>query len=531
MAKMIQFDDEARDALRRGVDQLAGAVRVTLGPRGRNVVIDRLNGTPTITNDGLTIAREIELANPFENMGAQLVREVAVKTGEVAGDGTTTATILAHSLVSRGLQAIAAGHNPMALKRGIDRAVQAVVAELARTARTVRDRNDLLQVARVSAGDDAVGDMIAEAMDRVGSTGVITIEDGRGMKDTLEVVEGLRIDRGYLSPYFVTDPSNMEVVLDNALVLVTELRVTAAQEVLGVLEHAAQAGRPLLIIADDVEGEALATLVVNRLRGTILCVAVRAPEAGDRRRDLLDDVAVMTGATVVTRELGRTLERFQPADLGRAKRVRVDSGTTTVIEGGGTSHAIRERLTQLDKALAASDSDYDRGALRQRIARVSGGIAVIRVGAPTEIEFTERRGRFDDALAATRSAVEEGMVTGGGVALLRAQAVLDELVRAGDESIGIAIVRHALEQPARQIAENAGEPGAVVIERIREGHGAFGYDALAGEYADLDAAGIVDAAKVTRCALQNAASIGTLLLTTDAVVVDAPGEDEAPPEE
>ncbi len=531
MGKMIQFDDQAREAMRRGVDQLAGAVRVTLGPRGRNVVIDRLNGTPTITNDGFTIAREIELADPFENMGAQLVREVAVKTGEVAGDGTTTATILAHSIVSRGLQAIAAGNNPMAVKRGIDRAVTAVVAELARTARTVRDRNDLLQVARVSANEDAIGDMIAEAMDRVGSSGVITIEDGRGMKDTLEVVEGLRISRGYLSPYFVTDPANMEVVLENPLVLLTELRITAAQEVLGVLEHAVQAGRPLLIVADDVEGEALATLVVNRLRGTAHCVAVRAPEAGDRRRALLDDIAVLTGATVVTRELGRTLERFEPADLGRAKRVRVDSETTTVIEGGGSSKAIRARLTLLEKSLAACDSEYDRDELRQRIARVSGGIAVIRVGAPTELEQSERRGRFDDALAATRSAVEEGVVTGGGVALLRAQSVLDAMVAKGDEAVGIAIVRHALEQPARQIAENAGEPGGVVIERIREGKGAFGYDALAGAYSDLDVAGIVDAAKVTRCALQNAASIGTLMLTTDAVVVDAPGDDESPPEE
>ncbi len=526
MGKLIQFDDEARNALRRGVDKLAGAVRVTLGPRGRNVVIDHRDGNPTITNDGLTIAREIELENPFENMGAQLVREVAIKTGQVAGDGTTTATVLAHSLVSRGLQAVAAGHNPMAVKRGIDHAVEAVVEDLRRQARTVNNRADLQRVARVSAGDDTIGNMVADALDRVGASGVITIDEGRGMTDTLEVVEGVRFDHGYLSPYFVTDAESMEVVLDNPLVLITDLRVSAAQEVLGVLEHAAATRRPLLVIADDVEAEALATLVVNRLRGTLHCVAVRAPASGERRRELLEDLAVLTGATLVTRDMGRSLERFHAPDLGRAKRVVVDHDSTTIIEGGGDAVAIRARVAELERALTGAGTDHDRELLRERIARLTGGVALIHVGAASALELAERKNRFDDALAATRSAVEEGMLTGGGVALLRAQKSLDSSKARGDEKIGYDIVRLALEQPTRQIAENAGERGEVVVARTREQTGGFGYDALAGVYCDLDAAGIVDPAKVTRCALQHAASIGTLMLTTDAIVVDAPGKDD-----
>jgi len=530
MGKRIQFDDAAREALRRGVDQLAGAVRVTLGPRGRNVVIDRRDGSPTITNDGLTIAREIELADPFENMGAQLVREVALKTGQVAGDGTTTATVLAHGLVSQGLRAIASGASPMALKRGIDRAVEAVVESLRLQARAVKSREDFVRVAAVSANDGSIGALIADAMDRVGRTGVITIDEGRGTTDTLEVVEGVRIDRGFLSPYFVTAPETMEVVLENAWVLLTELKVTAAQEILAVLEHAAQARRPLLIIADDVEGEALATLVVNRLRSTLNCVAVRAPATGDRRRDSLEDLAALTGARLVTRELGRALERFEPDDLGRARRVVVDRDTTTLIGGGGDAAGIRSLVARLERELETCDSKYDRDTLAERLGRLTGGIAVVRVGAATEFALGERKARYDDALAATRAAVEEGMVTGGGVALLRAQPALKSLALSGDEAAGARIVLEALEGPARQIADNAGEEGRVVVERIRAGKGAFGFDAVRRKFCDLDAAGIVDPTKVTRCALQHAASIGSLVLTTDAIVVDEESE-EAPPEE
>jgi chaperonin GroEL len=529
MGKLIQFDEEARGALRRGVDQLAGAVRVTLGPRGRNVVIDRRSGTPTITNDGLTIAREIELENPFENMGVQLLREVALKTGQVAGDGTTTATVLAHSMVVHGLKAVASGRNPIAIKRGMDRAVELVVSDLRRQARQVNDHADLERVAWVSAGDPAIGAMIADALQRVGPQGVVTIDEGRALRDTLEVVEGMRFDEGYLSPYFVTDPETMQVVLENPLVLLTDLRVTAAEELLDVLEHAAQARRPLLVVAEDVEAEALATMVVNRLRGTLQDVAVRAAGAGDRRRELLEDLAVFTGATVVTREMGRALRRFRPEDLGRARRVMVERDTTTLIEGGGRAPEIRGQLERLERELRAAESGFDRDGLRQRIGRLSGGVAVIRVGGATELELGERKSRFEDALAATRSAVEEGMVTGGGVALLRTQRALDAAGAGDEERAGFAIVRAALEQPARQIAENAGEPGAAVVERMRSGEGGFGYDALANRFCDLDSAGIVDPAKVTRCALQHAASIGTLVLTTDAIVVDAPETEEEPP--
>ncbi len=530
MGKRIEFDDQARQSLRRGVDQLAGAVRVTLGPRGRNVVIDHLHGVPTITSDGLAIAREIELVNPFENLGAQLVREVAIKTGEVAGDGTTTATVLAHGIVSRGLEAVAAGHNPMALKRGIERAVNLVVEDLKRQARAVDGREDLQRVAVISANDSRIGSLVAEAFDRVGRSGVVTVDEGRGLTDTLEVVEGVRLDYGYVSPYFVTRGEDMTVTLEHPFVLLTSLRLAAAQEVLAVLEHAAQAGRPLVVIAEDIEGEALATMVVNRLRGTIACVGVRLPQSGERGRELLEDLAVLTGATLVTREMGRTLDRLEPGDLGRAQRVVVDRDTTTLIEGGGDARIIRDRIAKLDRAAGAAGPGFERDALRQRVARLSGGIAVVRVGAPTELEMAERRTRYDDALAATRSAVEEGTVPGGGVALLRTAHVLESLSLSEDEQMGVTIVSKALEQPARQIAENAGEPGGVVIERIRGGKDAFGYDALKGRYCDLNAAGIVDPTKVTRCALQHAASIGTLVLTTDAIVVDDSDEEPEAPE-
>ena len=531
MGKQIRFDEAARNSLRRGVDQVAGAVRVTLGPRGRNVVIDRGRGSPTITNDGLTIAREIELENPFENMGAQLVKEVALKTGQAAGDGTTTATVLAHSVVSRGLEAIAAGHNPNAVRRGIERAVAAVVEELRRQSRQVRNRDDISRVATVSANADAhVGAMIADAMERVGRHGVITVNEGRGIETTLEVVEGMRFDRGYLSPYFVTNAESMDVMLESALVFLTEFKLTRAQELLKVLEHAAAAGRPLLVVADDIEGEALATLVVNRLRGTLTSVAVRAPDTGDRRREVLEDLAVLTGARLYAADLGLSLERFTAADFGRARRVLVDCDHTTIMEGGGVPAEIRKRIAALERELKACDSDYDRERLRQGLARLTSGVAVIHVGAPTELAMAERKARVEDALAATRSAVEEGLVAGGGVALLRAQSGLRALRLPGDERVGLEIVHRALEEPARQIAANAGEEGGVVVERIRSGTGWFGFNALTGEYGDLEEFGILDPTKVARCALQHAASIGSLVLTTDAIVVDSP-EDDAEPEQ
>jgi len=533
MGKRIEFDDAARAALWRGVDQLAGAVRVTLGPRGRNVVIHRRDGPPTITNDGLTIANEIELENPFENMGVQLLREVASKTGESAGDGTTTATVLAHRIIGEGLRAVAAGSHPMAIKRGIDHAVSTVVAELRRRATRIEDRADIVRVARVAANHDhAMGEMIAEALERVGRQGMVSIEDGHGFETKLEVVEGMRFDRGYLSPYFVTDPEAMSVTLENALVLLTDLKLSSAQQVLHALETVARMGRPLLLVADDVEGEALATLVVNRLRGTLASVAVKAPAIGDERRALMDDLAVVTGARIISAERGSTLDRVESLDFGRVKRVVVDRDSTTLVEGGGDQTEIRGRLSQLRRELEQSDSDHERNQLRSRLSRLEGGIAVVYVGAATEVEMRERRSRLEDALAATRAAIEEGVVVGGGVALLRAQRAIERQGIDGDEGLGRAIVQRALEEPARQIAENAGEDGAVALANIRRGEGSFGYEALAGDYRDLVAAGVLDAAKVARCALQNAASIGGLVLTTDAIVVEVEdeGEEETPEE-
>jgi chaperonin GroEL len=532
MGKRIEFDAAAREALRRGVDQLAGAVRVTLGPRGRNVVIHRRDGAPTITNDGLTIASEIELENPFENMGVQLVKEVALKTGEVAGDGTTTATVLAHAVVGEGLKAIAAGCNPVAIKRGIERSVAAVVEELRKHSEQVRNRGDIERVAAVSARNDpAVGRLIADALDRVGHQGVVTVEEGRGFEITLEVVEGVRIERGYLSPYFVTDPETMAAELADALLLLTDRKLAGVRELLPAMEHAARLGRPLVVIADDVEGEALATLVVNRLRGTVASVAVRAPAVGEERRALLEDLGVLTGATPVFPERGTRLDAVRPEDLGRVKRVVVDRDSTTLVEGGGRQAEIRERIARLRRELERSESGFDRERARSRLGRLTGGVAVIQVGAATELEMRHRRSRVEDALAATRSALEEGMVVGGGVALLRAQPAVRALELPGDEAVGQRIVVRALEEPARQIAINAGVDGSLAVERIRAGHGAFGFNAETGEYGDLAAQGIVDAAKVTRCALQNAASIGSLVLTTDAIVVDAPDEEEPPPAE
>jgi chaperonin GroEL len=531
MGKRIEFDDVARASLRRGVEQLAGAVRVTLGPRGRNVVLDRGSGAPIITNDGLTIAREIELTDPFENMGAQLVREVATKTGEVAGDGTTTATVLAYGIIRRGLQAIAAGNNPVALRRGIERAVAAVVEDLRMRSRPVESREAIRRVAMVSANDDAaIGALVAEAVERVGRQGVITVEEGRGMETSLEVVEGVRIEGGYLSPYFVTHPDTMEAVLENPLVLLTEYKCSGARDLMAAMECAARVGRPLLVVAEDVEGEGLATLVVNRLRGTVSSVAVKAPKIGDRRRALLEDLAVLTGAHLFAADLGRGLDSIVESDLGRASRARIDRDTTTLVEGGGPAAAIRERIAAIERELAASDSDYDREWLRERLGRLSGGVAVIRVGAPTEVAMAERRSRIEDALAATHAALEEGVVVGGGVALLRARAAVRALSASGDEAVGRDLVFETLEEPARQIAENAGADGAVVVARILAGTDDYGFNALTGEFVDLFEAGIIDPTKVTRSALQHAASIGTMVLTTDAIVVDSESDEATPPE-
>ncbi len=532
MGKQIRFDDEARQSLRRGVEQLTSAVRVTLGPRGRNVVIDHGGGNaPTITNDGLTIAREIELANPFENLGVQMLREVALKTGQAAGDGTTTATVLAGSVICHGLSALASGHNPVAVKRGIDRAVVVVVDELKRQSRAVSDRADIARVATVSARqDEAVGDLIAEAMHRVGPRGVISVGEGRATRTTLELVEGTRIDDGYLSPYFVTDPERMETVLENAYVLIADTRLTEAQQLIPALELAARAGRPLVVIAEDVEGEALATLVVNRLRGTVPSIAIRAPFTGHRRRDALEDLAVLTGAKMFADDLGAQLERFSSSDFGRVRRLQADSDTTVLTEGGGDSAAIRDRIGRLEKEARAVNGS-DREWLEQRQARLQGGIAIVTVGAPTELERLERKSRIEDALAATRSAVEEGIVPGGGVALLRAQPALQKLSLEGGERAGVEIVLRAIEEPALRIAENAGADGPQTLARIREAKGPVGFDAVDGTIRDLERHGIVDPLKVTRCALQHAASIGALVLTTDAIVVDAPPPPEAPGEE
>ncbi len=524
MGKRIAFDDAAREALRRGVDQLAGAVRVTLGPRGRHVVIERAGAAPAITNDGVTVAREIELEDPLEDMGARLLKEVAQKTGDAAGDGTTTATVLAQALVGEGLRAVAAGHNPMALKRGIERAVAAAVADLHGRARAISAREDLLRVATVAARHDAhVGTLIADALDRAGLHGTVTVEEGRGLETVLEVVEGLRFDGGYLSPYFVNQPESMAVTLDDPLLLVADIKASAVRDVVDALELAAAAKRPLVVIAEDIEGEALATMVVNRLRGTVTSVALKAPEFGVARGEFLADLALLTGATVISREAGRTLESVTAADLGRAKRVEVDRDATVILEGGGDVAAIRAGITALERELAEASLESERARVRRRISRLTGGVAVIHVGGATEPEMKERKARVEDALAATRSAVEEGVVPGGGVALFLARAAVDALKLGAEEAVGAAIVRRALEEPLRRIAANAGEEPAVAAERTGARGGTFGFDAISGVYLDLEAAGVLDAAKVVRHALQNAASIATLLLTTDAVVVDEPG--------
>jgi chaperonin GroEL len=530
-AKELKFREEARSAMLQGVNTLANAVRVTLGPKGRNVVIGKKFGSPVITKDGVTVAKEIELKDKYENMGAQMVREVAVKTNDTAGDGTTTATVLAQAIFRQGVKNVTAGANPMSLQRGIQIATDAVVAELQRVSKKVKSQGDLMNVASVSANNDReIGKLISEAMEQVGKDGVVTVEEAKGLQTELEIVEGMQFDRGYLSPYFVTNADRMECVLDGPLILLHEKKIAAMRDLLPILEQAAGGGRPLLIIAEDIEGDALATLVVNKLRGTIKVCAVKAPAFGDRRKAILEDLAVLTGARVITEELGVKLENVQLSDLGTAKRVIVDKDTTTIVEGGGDPKAIQGRVATLRKQIEETTSDYDREKLQERLAKLAGGVAVVRVGAPTETAMKEIKTRVEDALNATKAAAQEGTVVGGGTALLRTGQVLDKLTDADPDVVtGIKIVRRALEEPLRRIAENAGQDGAVVVGKVEELKGNKGFNAATGEYEDLAAAGILDPTKVVRTALQNAASIAGLLLTTDAAVTDAPEPKKAAP--
>jgi chaperonin GroEL len=525
MAKQVVHGEDSRAAILRGVNQLADAVKVTLGPKGRNVVIDKKFGSPTITKDGVTVAKEIELKDTLENMGAQMVREVASKTSDVAGDGTTTATVLAQAIFKEGVRTVAAGANPMALKRGIEKAVTAVVAEIGKLSKPVAG-DAIAQVGTVSAnGDKTIGTIIAEAMDKVGKDGVITVEESKTMDTLLEVVEGMQFDRGYLSPYFVTDPDRMEAALEEPLILINEKKISNMRDLLPILEQVAKMGRPLLIIAEDVEGEALATLVVNKLRGTLNVAAVKAPGFGDRRKAMLEDIATLTGGKVISEDLGIKLESITLEDLGKAKKVTIDKENTTIVEGGGSGEAIDGRVKQIRAQIEETTSDYDREKLQERLAKLVGGVAVIKVGAATETEMKEKKARVEDAMHATRAAVEEGIVAGGGVALVRAGKVLDGLkVDEPDEQIGVNIVRRALEEPLRQIAQNAGKEGAVIVEKVAAGKDSYGFNAATEQYEDLVAAGVIDPAKVTRYALQNAASIASLMLTTEAMIAEYPEE-------
>ncbi len=529
-AKELLFSTDARAKLKRGIDHLAEAVKVTLGPKGRNVVIDKKFGSPTVTKDGVTVAKEIELSDPIENMGAQMVKEVATKTSDLAGDGTTTATVLAQAIFREGLKNVTAGANPMELKRGIDRAVEAIVAELAKLSSPTAGKKEIAQVGTISANNDPeIGKLIAEAMEKVGKDGVITVEEAKGLETTLETVDGMQFDRGYLSPYFVTDPEKMEAVLEDPYILIHDKKISSMKELLPVLEKVAQTGKPLLIIAEDVEGEALATLVVNKLRGTLKVAAVKAPGFGDRRKEMLIDISKLAGGKVVTEELGFKLENATLADLGRAKRVVIDKDNTTVVDGKGKSEDIQGRISEIKVAVEKSTSDYDKEKLQERLAKLSGGVAVINVGAATETEMKEKKARVEDALHATRAAVEEGIVPGGGVALLRAQHVLDRVKGTEDEKIGVEIVRKAIEEPIRMIVQNAGAEGSIIVAKIRESKDKnFGYNAATDVYEDLVKAGVIDPTKVTRTALQNAASIAGLLLTTECVVVEKKEDKPAP---
>jgi chaperonin GroEL len=527
MAKQIEFDAAARAMLKAGVDKLADAVKITLGPKGRNVVLDKKFGAPIITNDGVTIAREIELKDHYENTGAQMVREVATKTHDLAGDGTTTATVLAQALMTHGLRNVAAGANPIAMRRGVERAVAVVVAEIEKQARPIKTREDIAQVASISANNDSeIGELIADAMDKVGKEGVITVEEARTMKTALEMADGMQFDRGYLSPYFITEPEKLQCVLEDCLILIHDKKIGGMKDLIGILENVAQSGQPLLVIAEDVEGEALATLVLNKLRGTLHGCAVKAPGFGDRRKEMLEDISILTGGKLISEDLGYKLENIVLGDLGRAKRVVIDKDNTTIVGGGGDKKELGLRIKQIRKQIENATSDYDREKLQERLAKLVGGVAVIKVGAPTETEMKERKARVEDALAATRSAVEEGVVPGGGVALLRALPALAKIVLPADQKVGVQTVAKALEEPARMIAENAGAEGSVVVQKVKTGKGPWGYNAAKGIYEDLAAAGIIDPAKVTRCALQNAASVAVLVITTHAVITDKPEKED-----
>jgi chaperonin GroEL len=529
-AKQIIYDVKARDALLKGVNALAEAVKVTLGPKGRNVIIEKTFGSPLVTKDGVTVAKEIELENKFENMGAQMVREVASKTSDVAGDGTTTATILAQCIYYEGSKLVAAGANPMSLKRGIDKAVKIVVEELKKLSSPVKDEKEIAQVGTISANNDpTIGNIIAEAMSKVGKEGVITVEEAKGMETTLEIVEGMQFDRGYISPYFVTDPEKMEVVLNDPLILIHDKKISSMKDLLPILEQVAKMGRALLIIAEDVEGEALATLVVNKLRGTLQVCAVKAPGFGDRRKAMLEDIAILTGGQVISEEKGIKLENAKLSDLGRAKTVRVDKDNTTIIDGAGDRKAIEARVKQIRAQIEETTSDYDREKLQERLAKLVGGVAVISVGAATETEMKEKKARVEDALNATRAAVEEGIVPGGGVAYIRCIPALEKVTLEGDEQMGLNIIKRALEEPARQIANNAGEEGSVIVQKIKAGNGAFGYNAETGEFCDMIQAGIIDPTKVARSALQNAASVAGLMLTTECMVAEIPKKEDKQP--
>jgi chaperonin GroEL len=527
-AKIIKFDEEARRALERGANTVAAAVKVTLGPKGRNVVLDKKWGSPTITKDGVTVAKEIELEDPYENMGAQLVREVASKTNDVAGDGTTTATVLAESIVKEGLRYVAAGGNPIAVKRGIEMAVEKAVEEIKKLAIPVAGKEEVAQVASIAGNDPEIGSVIADAIDKVGRDGVITVEESKGTTTSLEVVEGMQFDKGYISPYFVTDAERMEAVLENPLILIHEKKISAAADLIPLLEKIAQIRRPLLIIAEDVDGDALATLVVNKLRGTLQVAAVKAPGFGDRRKAMLEDIAILTGGTFISEDLGIKLENVDISMLGEAAKVVVAKEDTTIIEGKGSAEAVQGRIAQIRKQIETTDSNYDREKLQERLAKLSGGVAVIKVGAATETELKEKKHRFEDALSATRAAVEEGIVPGGGVTYINILPSLEKIDGSDDEKVGVSIVRRALEEPLRQIAENAGYEGSVVVERVKNEKKGIGFNALTEEYTDMVKAGIVDPVKVTRSALENAASIGSLILTTESLIAEKP-EPKTPP--
>ena len=530
-AKEIKFDQEARSAMIQGVNILANTVKVTLGPKGRNVIIDKSFGSPTVTKDGVTVAKEIELENKFENMGAQMVKEVASKTSDVAGDGTTTATVLAQAIFAEGSKLVAAGHNPMELKRGIDRAVEEVVKELKKVSKPTKDRKEISQVGSISANnDETIGNIIAEAMDKVGKEGVITVEEAKTMETSLDIVEGMQFDRGYLSPYFVTDPERMEVVLEDCYILINEKKVSSMKDLLPVLEQVARSSKPLLILAEDVEGEALATLVVNKLRGTLRVAAVKAPGFGDRRKAMLEDIAILTGGKMIAEDLGIKLENIKIEDLGQAKRITIDKDNTTIVEGSGKKADIEGRVKQIRAQVEETTSDYDREKLQERLAKLVGGVAVINVGAATETEMKEKKARVEDALHATRAAVEEGIVPGGGVALIRCLAVLDGIKLAqAEQQKGVDIVKKAIQEPLRWIAKNAGFDGSIVVEKVKLEKGGFGFNAQTEQYEDLTKAGVIDPTKVVRCALQNAASVASLLITTEAMIAEKPKKESPMP--